>query len=60
MAEKVLWYNYVGDLGLIPGLGRSPGERNGYSCQYSRLGNPKVRGAWQVSIYGVAELDTTE
>ena len=28
------------DLGLIPGLGKSPGEGNGYSLQYSSLGNP--------------------
>ena len=29
-----------GDVGLIPGLGRSPGEENGNPLQYSRLGNP--------------------
>ena len=36
----------VGDLGLIPGSGRSPGERNGNPLQYSCLENPMERGAW--------------
>ena len=36
----------VGDLGLTPGLGRSPGERNGYPLQYSCLENSLARGAW--------------
>ena len=36
----------VGDLGLIPGLGRSPGEGNGYPLQYSGLENSMDRGAW--------------
>ena len=36
----------VGDLGLIPGLGRSPGEGNSYPLQYSNLENPVDRGAW--------------
>ena len=35
----------AGDSGLLPGLGRSPGEGNGHSLQYSCLGNPKDRGA---------------
>ena len=35
-----------GDAGSIPGLGRSPGERNDYPLQYSCLGNPMDRGAW--------------
>ena len=35
----------AGDLGLIPGLGRFPGERNGYPFQYSCLENPMDRGA---------------
>ena len=42
---KVSAYN-VGDLGLIPGLGRSPGEGNGNPLQYSCLENPMDRGAW--------------
>ena len=36
----------VGDLGLIPGLGRSPGEGNGNPLQYSCLENPMDRAAW--------------
>ena len=36
----------VGDLGLIPGLARSPGEGNGNPFQYSCLENPMDRGAW--------------
>ena len=38
----------VGDLCLIPGSGRSPGEGNGYPLHYSCLKNPMDRGAWQV------------
>ena len=45
----------AGDADLIPGLGRSPGEGNGYPLQYSLLENPMDRGAWQVTVYGVAE-----
>ena len=37
----------AGDAGSIPGLGRSPGEGNGYPLQYSCLENPVNRGAWQ-------------
>ena len=49
------------DLGLIPGSGRSTGEENGNPLQYSCLGNPMDRGAWQVTVYGVAkELNTME
>ena len=36
----------AGDAGLIPGLGRSPGEGNGNPVQYSYLENPMHRGAW--------------
>ena len=35
----------AGDLGWIPGSGRSPGEKNGDQPQYSCLGNPTDRGA---------------
>ena len=50
----------VGDVGSIPGLGRSPGERNGNLLQYSCLENPVDCGGWQATVHGVAELDTTE
>ena len=51
----------AGDVGLIPGLGRSPGERNGNLLQYSCLGNPMNRENWWVIVHGVAkESDTTE
>ena len=43
------------DMGLIPGLGRSPGEGNGHPLQYSCLGNPIDRGAWQATIHGVTK-----
>ena len=42
-----------------PWLGRSPRERNGYPLQYSCLENPMDRGAWQVTVHGVAESDMT-
>ena len=48
-------YN-TGDLGVIPGLGRSPGEGNGYSLQYSCLENSMDRGAWQVTVHGLKSL----
>ena len=44
-----------GDLGLIPGLGRSPGEGKDYSLQYSGLEN-----SMDSIVHGVAESDTTE
>ena len=50
----------AGDVGLIPGSGRSPGEGNGNPLQYSCLGNPMDRGAWWATVCGVAkELETT-
>ena len=47
-----------GDVGLIIGSGRSPGEANGNQLRYSCLGNPKDRGAWWATGYGVAESQT--
>ena len=44
-----------GDLGAIPGLGKSPGEGNGNLFQYSCLGNPMDRGTWQATADGVTE-----
>ena len=46
----------VGDLGAIPGLGRSPVEGNGNPHCYSCLENPMDRGAWQATVYGVARV----
>ena len=58
------WYRIhlpnAGDLSLIPGSGRSPGGGNGNPLQYSFLGNPMDRGAWQATGLGVAESDTIE
>ena len=45
----------AGDVGSIPESGRSPGEGNDNPLQYSCLGNSMDRGAWQVTVYGVAE-----
>ena len=44
----------AGDLGLISGLGRSPGEGNGTPLQYSCLENPMDGGAWWAAVHGVA------
>ena len=46
----------AGDLGSIPGLGRSPGEGNGNPLQYSCLENPMDRGAWQAIVHGVTRV----
>ena len=48
----------AGDPSLIPGLGRSSGERNGYPFQFSFLENSMDRGAWQVIVYGVTKRQT--
>ena len=49
----------AGDTGSIHGFGRSPGEGNGNTLQYSCLGNPMDRGAWRAIVHDVAkELDT--
>ena len=46
--------------GSIPGWGRSPGQRNGNSLQYSCLENPMDREAFWAKVPGVTELDTAE
>ena len=43
----------AGDVGLSPGLRRSPGERNANLLQYSCLENSTDRGAWWVAVHGV-------
>ena len=48
----------AGDLGSIPGLGRSPGEGNGNPPQYSCLENPMDRGAWQAIVHDIAKSQT--
>ena len=45
----------AGDLGLIPGLGRSPGGGHGNPRQYYCLENPMDRGAWRATVHGVAK-----
>ena len=45
----------AGDLGSIPGLGRSPGEGNGDSLQYPCLENLMDRGDWWAAVHGVAK-----
>ena len=52
-------YN-AGDPGLIPGLGRSPEERNGNLLQYSCLENPMDRGAWQASYSSWGQKNRTQ
>ena len=48
----------AGDLRLIPGSGRSPGEGNGNPSQYSCLGNPMDRGVWWATVHGVTKNRT--
>ena len=48
----------AGDMGLIPGSGRAPGEENGNSLYYSCLGNPMDRGACQAAVHGVTKNRT--
>ena len=47
----------AGDPGLIPGLGRSPGEGNGNPLQYSCLENFLNRGAWQATVHGITRVE---
>ena len=48
----------AGDLGSIPGEGRSPGEGNDNPLQYSCLENPMDRGAWGATVHGVSKSQT--
>ena len=50
----------TGNLGLIPGLGRSPGRGNGNPLQYSCLGNPMDRGACRATVHGVTKTWTRD
>ena len=75
MLTKLNWYNpfnglsqvltgtestcQAGDSGLIPGPGRSPGEGNGNPLQYSCMGNPMDREAWQATVYSVTKKSWT-
>ena len=54
---KASAYN-MGDMGSIPGSGRSPREGNGDPLQYSYLENPMDREAWHAAIHGVAKVRT--
>ena len=45
----------AGDMGLIPGLGRFPGEENGNPLQYSCLENPLDRGVWKAIVHEVSK-----
>ena len=48
----------IRDMDLIPGSGRRPGRGNGNPLQYSCLGNPMDRGAWQATVQGVEKSQT--
>ena len=50
----------AGEVGSVPGSGRSPGGGHGNPLQYSCLENAMNRGAWWATVHGVTELDTTE
>ena len=60
VGKESAWY--VGDLGLIPVLKRSPGGENGNPLQYSCLENPMDRGTWWATVHrvGCKESDMTE
>ena len=47
---------HAAGVGSVPGLGRSPGERNGNPLQYSCLGKSMDRGAWRATVHGVTRV----
>ena len=51
---------HAGDLGSVPGSGRSSGGGNVYPIQYSCLENSMDRGAWQATVHGIVVSDVTE
>ena len=53
-------FRNTGDMGLNPGLGRSPGGGHGNPLQFSCLDNPMDRGAWWATVHGAAESDMAE
>ena len=55
--DKASAYN-VGDLGSVPGSGRSSGEGNGNPLQYSCLENPMDGGAWEATVHEVSKSPT--
>ena len=61
MAGLPLWLSgresacSAGDVGLVPGWGRSPGEGNGCPLLYSCLGNPMDRGGWWATVHGLTK-----
>ena len=56
--RSLVGYSPWGHMGSIPGSGRSAGEGNGKPAQYSSLGNPMDRGAWQTTVHGVTKSQT--
>ena len=56
--ESICSAGDTGNAYLIPGSGRSPGIRNGNTFQYSCLKNLTDRGAWRVTVNGVAKSQT--
>ena len=57
-SDSKAYASSTGDLGSIPGSGRSPGEGNGNPPQYSCLENPTDGGAWWDTVHGVAKSRT--
>ena len=46
----------AGDVGSVPGWGRSPGEGNGSPLQYFCVENPMERGTWQAAVHGLPRV----